>query len=105
MAPGAPVSAAPRMATGCWSRIWLAHCAEVAGDPSVAQDTSLMGCPPMPPLYALTDETAACSAVRASGNVTGPDCRFSPPKTTGLPFAALGVPSVPTEPLTPCGLP
>ena len=93
------------MATGCWSRIWLAHCADVAGEPSVEHETSLIGCPPMPPRYALTYETAASSAVSASGNVTGPDCRFSTPNTTGLPLAASGVPSVPTLPLTPCGEP
>ncbi|MCW2985603.1 MAG: hypothetical protein JWR63_3173 [Conexibacter sp.] len=37
--------------------------------------------------------TAASAACRYSGNVTGPDSRFSSPRTIGVPLAFLGVPS------------
>src|SRR3954454_22487169 len=49
-APGAPVSAPPRMKAGFLSAIWPAQRPDVAGWPSVAHDESSTGCPPMPPL-------------------------------------------------------
>src|SRR3954453_11011783 len=49
-APGAPVSAPPRMKAGFLSAIWPAQRPDVAGWPSVAHDESWTGWPPMPPL-------------------------------------------------------
>src|SRR3954453_7625597 len=49
-APGAPVSAPPRIAVGCLSAIWPAQRPEVAGWPSVAHETIFTGRPAMPPL-------------------------------------------------------
>ena len=92
IAPGAPVSAPPRMATGWSFSNWLAHRAEVAGWPSVAQVTILMGWPPIPSRYWFAYEAAACSASETSGNVTGPDSRFSRPNTTGEPLAGCAGP-------------
>src|SRR3954452_12942594 len=48
--PGPPVSAPPRTNAGFFPAICPAQRADVGGVPSLAQVTSLTGCPPIPPL-------------------------------------------------------
>src|SRR3954465_15890032 len=91
-APGAPISAPPRMAVGFLSTIWPAQRADVDGWPSVAQLSILTGRPPIPPFESLMYLTASSAAWRNSGNVTGPDSRLSRPSTIGSPLACFWAP-------------
>ncbi len=73
-----------------FSTIWFAQSWLEAGSSLAAQISSSIGCPPIPPRWALAYSAAASAARRLSGiEIAGPPSGLITPILTGVPVAGL----------------